>query len=526
MDGTAPNSMMEIPLDDIAPSPSNPRRRMEPPALDELAASIRAHGVLVPIIVRPRTADDGPAYELVAGERRWRAARLAGIAVIRAEVRDLDDRAVLETQIAENAQRFDVHPLDEADAYRRLHEQHHVEVEEIAARAGRPAGYIRQRLSLAQLGAEGRDALLAERISLGIAQKVARLPVGDQVEAVRQFTKPRGGGWTVADAGAWLRSRYYLPLATAPFDATSERLLPGAPPCAACPKNTASQGDLFGDLDAAHCTDPRCYADKTSAQWTRDTRDAAEAGRIVATIDESNIALAGGYASKGYVRADEKPEDYGGKKTWLELLRKAPPPVVIARNPVSGTPTDVIRPADLKAAITAAGLKRKAATDSPEETSFAFAERAEIDAAARPRQLEAVAVAVKEQVVLTTDEQHTAWWRWLTGMIAEVIDPLAVRHVAHRRGLTASEDNAVAMTALMLEVEELDEVRARAMVAELLCAAFLANGQSESLNRLGRYLGVNVLALRQQVVEEREAEKAASEAEKAPKKRAKKGGAA
>lgn len=520
--------LVDIPLDAISPSPSNPRRRMEPPVLDQLAASIRAQGILSPIIVRPMPDGAPTEYELVAGERRWRAARLAGLTAIRAQVRELDDRAVLEVQIAENRDRADVHPLDEADAYRRLRDQHHVEVEEIAARAGHPLGYIRQRLSLSQLGAEGRDALLADRISLGIAQKIARLPAGDQAEAVTQFTKPRaGGGWTVADAGAWIRSRYYLSLAKAPFDATSVRLLPGAPPCAACPKNTASQGDLFGDLDAAHCTDARCYADKTAAQWARDTRDAAEAGRLVATIEESNVALAGGYASKGYVRADDCPEEYGGKKTWLELLRKAPPPVVIARNPVSGTPTDVIRPADLKAAITSTGLKRKAAKDAPDEpsTAGAFAERTAIDDAARPRQLEAVAVAAHDQVVVT-DEEHLALARWEVAMVAQAVDPLAVLHVAQRRGIVATDARDAALNALLIEAEGLDLPRARSLFAELLCAAFLVNGQSETLNALGRYLGVNVLALRQGIVEERAAKKAAEDAAAAPKKRAKKGGAA
>lgn len=121
--------LVDIPLDAISPSPSNPRRRMEPPALDELAASIRAQGIIEPILVRP-TRDGAPTpYELVVGERRWRAARLADLSTIRAQVREMDDRAVLEVQIAENAQRADVHPLDEADAYRRLHVEHRVEVE-------------------------------------------------------------------------------------------------------------------------------------------------------------------------------------------------------------------------------------------------------------------------------------------------------------------------------------------------------------------------------------------------------------
>ncbi len=117
-----------IPLEQIVESPTNQRRTFRD--LDELADTIRAHGVLQAVLVRPLGAD----FELVFGARRFRAAKLAGLSHIPATVRELSDAAALELQLIENSKRDDVHPLEEADGYRELHERHHVPIEEIAAK--------------------------------------------------------------------------------------------------------------------------------------------------------------------------------------------------------------------------------------------------------------------------------------------------------------------------------------------------------------------------------------------------------
>lgn len=105
-----------VATESIQPSPTNPRKRFDPKSLEDLATSIKSHGVLQPILVRPIPFDDTP-FEIVAGERRWRAARMAGLHEIPCRVRDLDDRAVLEIQTIENLQREDVHPLEEAAGF-------------------------------------------------------------------------------------------------------------------------------------------------------------------------------------------------------------------------------------------------------------------------------------------------------------------------------------------------------------------------------------------------------------------------
>ena len=124
-----------LPIAAIIPSPSNPRKRFDDAYLDELAESIKTHGLIQPITVRPLPLDhlfdynhkhpntepgETPTYEIVVGECRWRAAQRAGLVDIPAFWRELDDKQVLEIQVVENLQRRDVHPLEEADGYRML----------------------------------------------------------------------------------------------------------------------------------------------------------------------------------------------------------------------------------------------------------------------------------------------------------------------------------------------------------------------------------------------------------------------
>lgn len=506
------SSLVEIPLDDITPSPTQPRTRMEPPALDELAASIRRQGILQPITVRPHPAETPPTtYELVAGERRWRAARLAGLTTITARVRVLTDREVLEVQLVENAQRADVHPLDEADGYRRLHTEHGVSVDEIAARTGHPVGRIRQRLTLAALGTDGREALLAGKLLLTVALKVARLGAGDQAAAVEHLTKPaaHGGGarWTEEDAGAWIRGRYYLRLGTAPFDATDARLLQGVPPCAACPSNTLSQGNLFEDLGDAHCLDPDCFRRKTAAQWNRQTRDLAEAGRVVASLEESDAALVGGSPAKGYVRADDKPEEFGGKKTWRALLAKAAPTVVLVRNPATQEIVEMIRPADLKAAVASVGLTKK--TRAPHEPEPVPASAVHLSDAAKARELavfnarlEAVAIGAQDMSI----ESDRALWQFLARAVSYGAGPDAFNAMVSRRHITAAKDIRARHIAFDEEVSSLTAMACRGLVLEMLAASeLLAVGadldDAQGALLIAEHLGVDLRAVKRVTLE-------------------------
>lgn len=167
----------EIPLDRIVPSKTNPRKTFPAESLAELAESIKKLGVLQPILLRPAPGaplDPEPFYEIVAGERRFRASKLAGMTTIPATVRDISDMEMLELQIIENLQREDLHPLEEAESYEALLEQHKEDpdytVDHVAATLGKSRAYIYARMKLCALRQAARAALKTAGIKISRAQ--------------------------------------------------------------------------------------------------------------------------------------------------------------------------------------------------------------------------------------------------------------------------------------------------------------------------------------------------------------------
>src|SRR2546427_7786846 len=177
--------VQEIGLDKIKPSKANPRRRTDDSALAELAASIKTHGVLQPILVRPAKAG---GYLIVCGERRWRASKTAGKDSIPARIVNLTDVEALEIAVIENVQREDVHELDEALGYKALMKQDAAlyTVETLAAKVGRSPSYIYQRLKLAELTPNLQKAFYEGKLTAGHAAEVARLQPPDQEPALSE----------------------------------------------------------------------------------------------------------------------------------------------------------------------------------------------------------------------------------------------------------------------------------------------------------------------------------------------------
>jgi ParB/RepB/Spo0J family partition protein len=184
---TPSSEFCEIPLGEIHPPTAfpNPRTTVDTAALEELAASIRQHGLLQPIVVR--THPTGTGYELIAGSRRVRAAALAQLATIPARVATLDDQAAHEAAIIENLQREDVHPLEEAEAYERVmaHDPL-VTADAIAAKVGKSATYVYRRLTLLRLLPNIREAFRKDIITAAHAERLASVPADRQPEAFEQ----------------------------------------------------------------------------------------------------------------------------------------------------------------------------------------------------------------------------------------------------------------------------------------------------------------------------------------------------
>lgn len=181
-----PGNVQMIPLTQIVPNPHQPRRKQEREALAELAASIAAHGVVQPIIVTEVPESVPPTYQIVAGERRWRAAQMAGLEVIPALVKELSPREALELALVENLQREDLNPLEEAEAYRMLAEEFGLSHEEIARQVGRSRPAVTNTLRLLQLPPAVRERVLSGELSAGHARALLSLPSPQlQEEAMR-----------------------------------------------------------------------------------------------------------------------------------------------------------------------------------------------------------------------------------------------------------------------------------------------------------------------------------------------------
>jgi ParB family chromosome partitioning protein len=181
----------EVPVDRILPNPAQPRLSYEEESLAELADSIRQHGVLQPILVRPV----GHSYELVAGERRWRASRLAGRESIPAIVVEFDEETALEVSIIENLQREDVTPLEEAAMFRKMTELG-FSVRQLATKIGKDKGYVENRLRLADAPPEIRDLVSVRKDTLSHAYELMRIP--DERTRRRLARKVADGELTLA----------------------------------------------------------------------------------------------------------------------------------------------------------------------------------------------------------------------------------------------------------------------------------------------------------------------------------------
>lgn len=172
-----------IPVEALSPNPDQPRRTFSQDSLTELAASIRERGIIQPLIARPRPGHDG-VFEIVAGERRWRAAQLAQLHQVPVLVRELSDTEVLEVAIIENIQRADLNPLEEAAGYRQLIERFGHTQEKVAAAMGKSRSHIANLLRLLNLPAEVQTYLREGRLTAGHAR--ALLTASNPAELARR----------------------------------------------------------------------------------------------------------------------------------------------------------------------------------------------------------------------------------------------------------------------------------------------------------------------------------------------------
>jgi ParB/RepB/Spo0J family partition protein len=265
-----------IALEALVSSPTNPRKNFNPVKLQELADSIKASGVHQPILVRQLPAQrlldtahlkPRPTHEIVAGERRYRASKLAGVGSIPVMIRELTDDQVLEIQIIENIQRDSLTELETAEGYKTLMDHNHLTAEEVGQKVSKSRSSIYGSLKLLDLHPFAKQSLRDEFITASAALLIARIPdVKLQQKAVDYAaTETDGHKPSIRAFQQWLRDNVMLDLDKAPFP-IDVKTLTAAGSCEDCSKRTGANPDLFTDVKSADvCTHPPCYHLKAEA---------------------------------------------------------------------------------------------------------------------------------------------------------------------------------------------------------------------------------------------------------------------
>jgi ParB/RepB/Spo0J family partition protein len=356
------DTIIEIPLEQLHESPFNQRKIFG--ALDELATSIRCEGVLEPLLVRPRVAQ-GPGtdgWELVFGHRRARAAEVAGLPSVPCMVRAMTDAEARSAQIAENLERDDVHPLEEAASFQALVTDDGLTAEQIAQRFGKSLSYVYGRLKLLQLHPEVRQACLAGEVGAEVALLLARLRTEKLQAKALGYIKADyhcklddGGKASYRAVRDLLNEKFTLALKDAIFDTMDAVLLPDAGACTTCPKRTANapeyddvtHGEKLPNYSRQHhgpeiCTDPECFDEKKRAHLALRVQELQAKGKTVVAGNAARTAISAQGEVKGaYIALKDV------KAELKKATGDAKPQVVTIQDPRTGKTVEAVKRDDL-----------------------------------------------------------------------------------------------------------------------------------------------------------------------------------
>ncbi len=249
-----PSDIRTLPLRALHPNPNQPRKMFTEAALEELAASIRSQGVLQPLLVRPIPGTDGQgegaqqAYEIVAGERRWRASQMAGLREVPVLIRELTDQETLAVALIENLQREDLNPMEEALAMQELREQFGLSQEDLAQKLGKSRPAVANTLRLLHLPESAREDVREARLSAGHARALLTVTDPEPQDTLRRrILSDRLSVREAEAAAAHWRDRGALPepLAVPP---KREEARPARPPQRVAPSMRSLQGRLHEAL--------------------------------------------------------------------------------------------------------------------------------------------------------------------------------------------------------------------------------------------------------------------------------------
>lgn len=343
-----------IQLTHLVPSKTNPRKHFDPAALAELAESIKVHGILQPILVR-RISSGGTAsnkFEIIAGERRYRAAGLAKFDMVPAICRDLNDDEVIAIQLIENLQREDLTALEEAQGYQELLRRKgpdgkkNFTVDEIAKSVGKSKGYVYHQMKLLDLCAEVLAHVTSGELEVASAVAIARIPFKDaQIEAADYAMDDNMSHREVL---AMIQREYTFDLdKRAPFDIKlvyEQAPEPYRRACNPCPDRSGNARDLYPEIKGANvCTNASCYKAKCAAEAQVQLEKAQKSGKTVLQGKDAEKILEK-YSShnyKGFARLDAHIP--GTNATYKQVLGKADVETVLVMDPRHpGKPVEVV----------------------------------------------------------------------------------------------------------------------------------------------------------------------------------------
>lgn len=276
-----------VPLTQIELPAHNTRKQINAAKFKGLVASIKQHGVLQPILVRQLSGTNGHArYQIIAGERRFRAAQEAGLAEIPTNIRAFDETQILSANLTENLQREEIHPLDEAAGFLRMKEELNLDLRAIAQRVAKDVRYVARRMALNDLIEEACADLRKELITLAHALEICRLTPEIQPHALAACYETKYGFNRqtheqdnqpdkskpvrhVRYLQEWIARNVHLNLEQAPFPVDEPKLREDGLTCLNCPKRSGYNKTLFADIKHADtCLDPLCYQQKVRAFLT------------------------------------------------------------------------------------------------------------------------------------------------------------------------------------------------------------------------------------------------------------------
>ena len=400
-----------IDIDQLTASATNPRKSFVNQEITDLAKSIGEKGVLQPLLVRK--VDSG--FEIIAGERRYRASKIAGLKEIPCIVRNLTDQQILEVQVVENMQRADLSPLEEAQGYSILHETHGYDWTELAKKIGKSKNYIYSRLKLLSLIPEFQKALMDGAIvnkdekdpddqgqvvvpnfNLSWAEQIIRIQDPNDQKKLYQEMKEYYGIMELDEVKTTIEDEYLLQLKKAPFSTKDSKLTGG--PCGECAKRTGANPDLFGELAGKtdSCQDPACWAGKkqqTEENILSKFKKQIDAGRKVIIGDAAAEILCNldNYSAK-YNTLDCQGAKLKGSTTWAQALKGTEYLPIIAVD-ASGKSTEVVEISAALKYVPKDKIQNNSSTggETPEQTK-------------KRKEKEAAAAKVKELTEKATEE--------------------------------------------------------------------------------------------------------------------------